>query len=198
MVEASNVGTDFRCNLTNNGTLKIEERDVKDKFFNDIKQYSTITIYIPENTKLNEVSIDTGISETSIENLISNRLDLDLGMGNFKMNNSTSSRTEISTGAGEVVLENIEFGNLDLETGVGMCTIFGVLTGNANIECGVGELNVSLDGEDYTVFTKTGIGNIKVNNQKANNNEKIGNGKNRIVVEGGIGSVNINFNKENI
>ena len=196
MVEASNVGKDFKCELVNK-TLKIKENDIKNNIFSNTNHYSTITIYIPENIKLNEVIIDTGISTTSIENLLSDKLDLDLGMGNFEMRDSISNKTEISTGAGEVVLTNVQLGNLDLETGVGSCTLSGKLTGYSNIECGVGGLNINLEGEDYTIFSKTGIGNININGQKVDNNSTNGNGQNRITVEGGIGEVNINFNTKN-
>ena len=88
---------------------------------------------------------------------------------------------------------------MNLDMGVGKIELTSVFTGKSEIDAGIGELNLNVLGnkEDYTLKVDKGIGSIKVDNENAEDNSTIGDGFNIIDIDGGIGSININF-KSNI
>lgn len=174
---------------SNQGKLKIQENSKK-ALKNNIGQ---IIVYIPENTVLNEVEIDSGIGETEIKHLNAKECEMDFGVGSTKISNMTvQNKIKIETGTGEVSLDNCNVNNLSLETGVGKTEFVGNIEGSSSIKNGMGELDIDLLGksEEYQIITETGIGEVKLNNQNIGEGT-IGTGKNVIKVEGGIGSISI-------
>lgn len=187
-VEATDVNKNLTCE-DKNGKLKIEQKS-NNLIKND---YGKIIIYIPEGIVLNNVDIDTEVASSEIEYLISKKCEIDLGIGNTKISNANiQDKVEIDTGTGELKIDNSTLNNLSLSTGVGKTDITANITGNSKIESGVGELNIQLLGnkEDYQITTEKGIGQINLNNEKINEGT-IGTGKNKIRIEGGIGTINI-------
>ena len=106
--------------------------------------------------------------------------------------NLTFEKVIINMGVGELDVDNVSLNNADLHLGVGQANIKSDLTGNTKIDCGIGEVDLNLTGseEDYTFKLDKGIGEINVNN-KSYGNTTIGNGRNYIDVDGGIGEINI-------
>lgn len=194
-VEARGVSSKF--NVENVGEkLKIKEK--KPNIFKNAADKSEIYVYIPANTKLNSVKISTGISKSEISNVISKRLDLNMGVGDLSISNIIISEdTKIDGGVGRANIEKSDLRNLDLDCGVGSIDVTTKLTGNSKISCGVGNLNVSILGNknDYTIKTDTGIGTMKVDGDKVADNQTVGNGSNFIRLDGGVGTVSINFTK---
>lgn len=172
-----------------NNTLQVKE---KSKIFSNFKGKKVI-IYIPENFKLNNVSIDSGAGNLNIEDLTSETLSLDIGAGNVDVSGlNVLSKAKISGGAGSIIMNDVNINNIDLEVGVGRCQISGIFNGNNDIESGVGQLDLNLLNslDDYKLYLEKGIGNIKLNNEKITNST-IGNGVNTINIEAGIGNIHI-------
>ena len=174
----------------NQGTLKI--KDNKKIMYNSD---SSITIYIPENIKLQECDIEIGAGQLNIEKLNSKKIEFDFGAGKVDINELISEKAEIECGAGQVNIENSDLTNSKIETGVGKLIYSGYLRGNSQLECGIGETELNLQGgkEIYKIRTEKGIGDIKINNEKITSGTTTGDGENVITVEGGIGKININL-----
>ncbi|MNT90293.1 hypothetical protein D3C72_2311690 [compost metagenome] len=81
---------------------------------------------------------------------------------------------------------------MDLDCGVGKFTFNGYILGNSNINCGVGKTNIELKGNDYTLITENGLGKVTINGSKISGKQTTGNGKNKIDISGGIGTLEIN------
>ena len=79
--------------------------------------------------------------------------------------------------------------------GVGKTTITANITGNSKIDSGVGSLNLNIlnSKENYRLKLSKGIGSIKVDNQDVKDNEVLGNGLNNLIIDGGVGEINIKF-----
>lgn len=189
-IDAKEVSTNFSAKLEDN-TLEIEE----DKLPFSKKNNGQITIYIPQNSVLNELSINSGAAKIEISNVNSNEFDIDNGAGLLTINNSMFNSTEIDGGAGKIEINNSTLNNLDLDTGVGEVTINSKITGISKIDCGVGNINIKLIGnkEDYKIKTSKGIGTIKINNEIQTSDNIYGKGNNIIDLDGGVGSINVNF-----
>lgn len=80
---------------------------------------------------------------------------------------------------------------------VGKFTLEAAILGNSKIDHGVGSITLNLIGakEEYKIHVDKGIGTITIDNKNINDNQIIGNGINKIDIDGGIGNMDINFNK---
>lgn len=190
-VEAANVSEEFVAEVKN-GTLTI--RDDKTLYWaqND-RENAEIIVYLPEDIVLEEAEIKTGANITKIESLMANKIDLELGVGTTQIDHLYARKLEIEAGVGKVEITNATCDTLDLNTGMGEVKWQGTITNSGDIRCGVGKVDLELLGtnEDYQIRTKTGLGNMYINNTKMEDNEVYGNGNSKIKVEGGIGSVTI-------
>ena len=74
------------------------------------------------------------------------------------------------------------------------------VTGNSRISAGIGEINLTLIGnkEDYQITADKGIGSIKIENQECSSNTTYGSGYNKIKIDGGIGSIIVDYKRNNI
>lgn len=179
----------------NGNTLKIKEKGHWPHIFNE-ESYTKITIYIPEDISLRKVKIENGAGNATIGAFQTRSLDINMGVGTFLIDGKViAQNVEIDGGAGKLEIRNCDFTNLDLDGGVGSTYINGILRGSSKIDCGVGKLELSLQGEaqDYRITTKTGLGNIYLNNDKCQDGNTYGQGKNAIRINGGVGSTYINL-----
>lgn len=199
-VEAENVTKNFECN-NNSGTLNIKyDENNKFKLFSKSKNnFSAITIYIPENEKFKNVKIESGVGNISIDILNTEKLDLELGVGNLDAENITSGSTKISGGVGKIVIKDSDINNLDLESGVGNIAVNGKITGETEINGGVGTVKLNINGNknDYDIAkVEKGLGSITIDSTNQSEIDNVQSTKsNTIKVEGGVGSISINFNK---
>lgn len=174
-------------------TLYIEEDE--HRFFNHVSD-SKVVIYIPRDSKLNEVNIETGAGSMSIDYLNTSNLDLDLGAGRVDISNLiASNKTDIDTGAGEVIIGSSILNNLDLDLGVGSFKMTAEISGNSTIDQGVGEVDLKLNGSknDYSINLDKGLGNAIIDGSNINDDTVIGNGNSKINISGGVGSIKVNF-----
>lgn len=155
-----------------------------------------LIIYIPSNHLFENVSIENGAGKIEIENINTQKLDLDLGAGKVDINKLTVlDKTKIEGGAGEIIISNANINNLDLDSGVGRLSLTSQLTGNNEINAGVGEIELNLIGNeaDYKIKVEEGLGTTKLNGNNINDKTYYGTGSNIVDIEGGIGSININY-----
>ena len=183
-----------RITCTQKGnTLEIKEKS--HKLFSNSK-VGELILYVPDNLYFDNVDISTGAGKVNIEELKTKRLDFELGAGKTTISNlNVTEKCDIDGGAGKLDITSGNINNLDLDIGVGESNITSTITGKSSIEAGVGSLSVNLNGgkELYKVDVEKGIGSIRVDGNEASNNSSYGTGENYIKVDGGVGSIKINF-----
>lgn len=178
-------------NHKQNGT----KLSINEKKHNWFKNNNTdLIIYIPTNTLFENFEIENGAGKVIIDNLLTKKLVLDLGAGKVEINNlEVKDNAEIDGGAGEISIKNGIINNLDMDMGVGKLTINAQMLGNSDIDAGVGELNLN----DYIITVDKGIGSVKISNEDITNGKIYGNGNNKIDIDGGVGSIKIDFIESN-
>ncbi len=121
-------------------------------------------------------------------------LDLDLGAGETLISSINAEKADIDGGAGKLTFRRCVISELDLDMGVGTLDFYGSITDKADISLGVGKTDITLIGgkDKYKLVLEKGIGEIKVDGEKVGNT-KLGGGKCKIDIDGGIGEININF-----
>lgn len=175
--------------------LKIEEKN--NIWFKKQNQINLI-LYIPEETELKDANLIAGTGKIIIENLNTKKLKLKLGAGKTQIHKITVTEgCEIDSGAGETDILSGSIKNLDLDMGIGNLKLTSYLIESNEIDAGIGNLQINLQGEKnlYKVKVDKGLGNITSEEKEIINEEIIGNGNNYVEINGGIGNIDINFNK---
>lgn len=200
-VEATDVSDDFTAKVTKNGELVISEDEDGIHFFGFHfsgfgSPNSKITLYLPNDFMADEVKIDTGAGDVTLENLQTDYLYISAGAGNINGYSISASRAKIDGGLGNVKFVNAVLKNADLDNGMGNLEIEGVLFGDSKIDCGIGNVNLKLFGDekDYYLDIDSGIGTIRLNGSKISAEYKKNKGAlNSIEIDGGIGDVTIDI-----
>ncbi len=190
-VESSN--KDIQCKQDKK-KIQIKEKD-NNWFFNNNKKEELI-VYVPENLQFDSVNINTGAGKVNIEILNTKVLKMDLGAGETSMKNiNITESAKIDTGAGKVIIDSSKITDLKCDLGIGATEISAKLIGNTRIGTGVGNLKLDVVGikEEYTTKINKGLGKVTIDKEKISDNKVVGNGENKINIDGGVGNIKINF-----
>lgn len=204
-VSSSNItfkqGTTFRAE-TNNKYINIKQDNNKmlitekknNWFFNS--NNNELIIYIPNDFIFDVFLIETGAGKVNIDSLSTKQLYLNLGAGKVDINSlNVLSKAKVDGGAGDLSIIKSDIHNLDLDMGVGKLLLESKLTGNNKIDSGVGKMDLTLIGtlDDYQISLDKGIGNATINGTLMVDKNIYGTGFNKIDIDGGIGSIDIDF-----
>ncbi len=151
-------------------------------------------LYIKQKQKI--VSGKAGdIILTIPDNIHFKSFELDAGAGEVDIEVLNAKNVEIDMGAGALTVRDGNIDHLNLDLGVGETNLTAVINGDSEINCGVGETNINIRGEksSYSLDINTGIGSVTIDNTTVKGNTVIGNGDNKIAIDGGVGSINIKF-----
>lgn len=185
---------DINCKQ-NNQNLQIKEK--QHNLFSK-KNRGDLVVYVPDDLNFEKVKISAGAGKIQIENINTENLELELGAGETIINKlNVTNNCKIESGAGKVSILSGKINGLNLDMGIGSIEITSAITGNSKIDAGIGNLDLKIQDnkENYTIETDNGIGNIKIDGTKISNDNKYGNGKNIIKIDGGIGNIDIEFKK---
>ena len=190
IAETNNKGINCK---QNNQNLQIKEKQ-PNWFSRNYKD--DLVVYIPENLEFEKVRINAGAGKIQIENINTENLYLELGAGETiieKLN--VTNYCKIESGAGKVSILSGNINELNLDMGVGKFEVTSVITGNSKINAGIGnlELNIQDNKENYTIKADKGIGSIKIDGKEVADDVIYGEGENIIKINGGIGSINVDF-----
>ena len=199
-------GNSFKVE-TNNSKITFEEKDgsvkIKEEnrnWLNNNNSESNLIIYIPEDMiDIDETKIETVAGKINIENLNTQSLYLELGAGDVYLENVIATGdTKIDGGVGKTELKSCEINNLKANLGMGEFVFNGKLIGKSEIDSGVGAINIKLmeKKENYTIEVDKGLGNVTLDGQKLEIDRVYGTGKNYLDIDGGIGSIKIDFKEE--
>lgn len=198
-------GEDFRVETNNskisfsenNGSVVIKE-EKHNWLANGNNQESSLIIYIPEDMlALDEIKLEAGAGEVTIDTLKTQGLYFNLGAGKVEIESLTVTQdAKINGGAGKIEIKSGKINNLDLDMGVGETILQAEITGKSDIDAGIGNLDINLNGEkeNYKIDADKGIGSIKINNREVTGESQVfGYGENYIKIDGGIGNITIDF-----
>lgn len=178
-----------------NNTLDISEEKVAFGFSNE---GLSVVLTVPKDFVFEDVSIEAGAGKVDIDTLRANTLRLDLGAGQTDIGTLCAlTRANINTGAGKLTIRDGQIQDLTLDHGVGKLDMTGALTGNCDVDLGVGSAEITLVGtrEDYQIRMDKGLGNATLDGQSMGDGSTYGGGANRIQIDGGVGDVEVNFQK---
>lgn len=176
-----------------NGVLQISEEQKNGGIGSS---EASVVLTVPAGFVFEEANISAGAGELTIDTFSANVLKLDLGAGETEIGClNVLEKTEINNGAGELTIQDGMLHNLSMELGVGEMELTGQLTGDCTVDYGVGdaELNIIGNRADYRIEIDKGIGEASLDGESMTDGGVYGDGSNEISIDGGIGSIRINF-----
>ena len=146
------------------------------------------------------VWIETGSGDVSLSRIHGKEVAVDTGSGDVTGNDVSAESASIETGSGDVELGKFIAGSMSLETGSGAVTVeIAGVTRSLEIDAGSGDVSVTIPkalGAELSV--QTGSGGIETNLTMETSVRKhdelvgrIGDGRARIAIETGSGTVSI-------
>lgn len=175
----------------NDGVLMIREQE--HGFF---EKAASVTMTVPQDLVFDKADIESGAAVIKAECLLAQHLSLSVGAGEARFAYlEATSDADIETGAGKLAVESGIMKDLDMAIGVGKAQVETSLIGSNSIETGVGALELTLIGpeNEYAVTAITGLGSFTVDGTLIREDTTLGSGDTRVTVEGGVGSVTVDF-----
>ncbi|MBO5153281.1 MAG: DUF4097 family beta strand repeat protein [Eubacterium sp.] len=179
-----------------NNTLRITEEK---KIFGVSSKGVSVVLTIPEDHVFEDADIAAGAGKVHIDTLSTNTLMLDLGAGKSTIDDlNVMTRACINGDTGKVKIKNSRINDLDMDVGVGKLTMTSALTGTCKVDYGIGKAELTLVGnkEDYQIKLDKGVGEATLDGKRMNDGSVYGGGHNRIDIDGGVGSIQIEFEEE--
>jgi DUF4097 and DUF4098 domain-containing protein YvlB len=186
-------------NLTveeHNGVLTVKET----KKFNMSANDAMLNLSIPDSVVLERVTIVTGAGRVNVDQLCADTLNLELGAGDVKFGTLIANKDiDIEGGAGRITVSDGTLRNLDLEMGVGQLNFTAALSGDSEFNLGVGESNITVlgDKENFNLVIEKGLGSVTLDGESVSNVKNYGNGNDHIEINGGVGSIRVDFKELN-
>lgn len=115
-----------------------------------------------------DLSIDVGAGECSLEKISGREVSLNLGAGKIRTQLLEAEELTLDGGAGEYKLEGLSVTeDMSLTLGMGNAGIEGEITGNLSVDCGMGSVDMRLAGseDDHAYDVDCNMGNVKVGNK---------------------------------
>lgn len=159
------------------------------------KNRAQVTVTIPRNTVFDRAKLSTGAGLVHIEDLEAKDLDLDLGAGKVEISRlCATEHADIDGGVGSLTVSSGTLHDLDLDMGVGKLELTAKLTGQSKLDMGVGAAELTFIGqENYRILVDKGIGSINVAGNDLADGAVFGTGDTLVQVDGGVGSIRIRF-----
>lgn len=172
--------------------LVLLEKSIGNKDYNGAE----LIIYIPEGVVFEEIDITTGAGRFTADSLSAKKLNLEFGAGEVNIGELNATlEADIEGGAGEINIGGGSLSDLSFDMGVGELNLISSIIGEGELNLGVGEAKITLLGgrDGYTVEMNKGIGSISFDGESLSTGRTMGAGSNKVEINGGIGSIEVNF-----
>lgn len=116
-----------------------------------------------------DLSIDVGAGECSLEKISGREVRLNLGAGKIKTQQLEADELTLDAGAGGYNLEGVSVtDDMKLTLGMGNASIEGEITGDLSVDCGMGTVDMRLAGseDDHAYDVECNMGNVEVGRKK--------------------------------
>lgn len=214
-VEAKDVDSNFRAELKSDHTLVIDD-DSHGIWFSFLEDNfnGSVIVTVPKEANFREAVFDVGSCNTEINGIVTDSFELESGSGAVSISDLMAGEFEIDTGSGAVEVSNAkgqdasaEFGSgsirmtdcmmkdMELSMGSGRFVYDGVLKGDTEIDGSSGRLELNIVGEekDYMIECDAGSGGCRLNGDSVDDVKLNQGAENELSIDGGSGSVEINF-----
>ena len=158
--------------------LKISDEEISSSYLGD----NTITIYLPENQKLDNINLEIKYSTVEIEKINVSNLKLDFESNYCEFQEIVADNIEIDNEYADLDIYDGQTTNFRMDSESGYQNIALKITGTGNVEVENADTNITLIGkqEDYQINNKNRLGTTYIGDEAISNNQTIGSGNGKI------------------
>ena len=191
-IEGTNIPD--RMEIEQNGdTLKVSDEELPSNFSDE---NMVVTIYIPEDVKLDNIDLEINYVSADIQKLNTANLKLDVYSNYCEIDEIIADNMEFENEEGNIDIYDAEIGRLLFDSESGVEDVSLDITGNAeiNLEYSYTDMNLIGTQEDYQISTKNRSGNIYIDGETITSNaETWGSGSTKINLDNVNADIFINF-----
>ena len=173
--------------------LSISDEELPSSFFDE---NMVMTIYIPEDTKLDTIDLEINYVPADIQKLNATNLKLDIYNNYCEIDEIIADNMEFKNEEGNIDIYNAEIGRLLFDSESGVEDVSLDITENAeiNLEYSYTDMNLIGKQEDYQISTKNQAGNIYIDGETITSNaETWGSGSTKINLDNVNADIFISF-----
>lgn len=173
--------------------LSISDEELPSSFFDG---NMVMTIYIPEDTKLDTIDLEINYVPADIQKLNATNLKLDIYNNYCEIDEIIADNMEFKNEEGNIDIYNAEIGRLLFDSESGVEDVSLDITENAeiNLEYSYTDMNLIGKQEDYQISTKNQAGNIYIDGETITfNAETWGSGSTKINLDNVNADIFISF-----
>lgn len=176
-VEGNNIPDKMKINQEGE-KLKISDEEISSSYSED----NTITIYLPENQKLDNINLEIKYSTVDIEKINVSNLKLDFESNYCEFQEIVADNIEIDNDHADLDIYDGQTTNFKMDSESGYQNIVLKITGTGNVEVENSDTNITLLGkqEDYQINNKNRLGTTYIGDETISNNQTIGSGNGKI------------------
>lgn len=194
-VELSWSGERYELRYANeNGILKVWDTGAETSF--GAGYNASVTVYVPVEAALTDVSLNLSMGDASIYNLTTDKLSVDCDMGGADLNDITAQVLDINLDMGSVDLYGGTVGeSLTARVAMGGAELYGDFPCDIDITANMGSVSLGLQrpASDYNCTLDSSMGSITVDGEEYSRNYHGGNGPHSLKASSSMGSVEIYF-----
>lgn len=147
-----------------NNTLLIKEKASNTNFSNANQIDCSITITIPEATKLSDIEIKAACGNIEFDDIECDDLTLFANLGNIELSGITCNDLTVDADCGSIEFNNSTMNNIKANADMGAIEFAGVTFDNADMKADMGAIEVS--GTFNALTAKCDLGAIEVKTTK--------------------------------
>ncbi len=191
-IEGTNIPNKMEIEQEGN-QLNISDEELPSGFSDE---NMVMTIYIPEDTKLDTIDLEINYVSADIQKLNTANLKLDIYNNYCEIDEIIADNMEFKNEEGNIDIYDAEIGRLLFDSESGVEDVSLDITGNAeiNLEYSYTDMNLIGKQEDYQISTRNKFGNIYIDNEIITSNaETWGSGNTKINLDNVNANIFINF-----
>ncbi len=173
--------------------LKVSDEELPSNFSDE---NMVVTIYVPENIKLDTIDLEINYVPADIQKLNTANLKLDIYNNYCEIDEIIADNMEFKNEEGNIDIYDAEIGRLLFDSESGVEDVSLDITGNAeiNLEYSYTDMNLIGAQEDYQISTRNQSGNIYVDGETITSNaETWGSGNTKINLDNVHADIFITF-----
>ena len=191
-IEGTNIPNKMEIEQEGN-QLNISDEELPSSFSDE---NMVMTIYIPEDTKLDTIDLEINYVSADIQKLNTANLKLDIYNNYCEIDEIIADNMEFKNEEGNIDIYDAEIGRLLFDSESGVEDVSLDITGNAeiNLEYSYTDMNLIGKQEDYQISTRNKFGNIYIDNEIITSNaETWGSGNTKINLDNVNANIFITF-----
>lgn len=191
-IEGTNIPNKMEIEQEGN-QLSISDEELPSGFSDE---NMVMTIYIPEDTKLDTIDLEINYVSADIQKLNTANLKLDIYNNYCEIDEIIADNMEFKNEEGNIDIYDAEIGRVLFDSESGVEDVSLDITGNAeiNLEYSYTDMNLIGKQEDYQISTRNKFGNIYIDNEIITSNaETWGSGNTKINLDNVNANIFITF-----